>query len=218
MKLFKVLAPVGKAVAQAKRKSGRLRLEKLISRGLKIGNNVNIGEGVSFDYEYPYLIEIGDNCRIADGTRFLAHDATTFRALGVTRIAKVRILDGTFIGERSIVLPGVTIGPHALIAAGSVVNRNIGEDMIAAGNPARPYAKYSELIKRYKKEVTEENCIKIENLESGGLTQDDIITMLDKHEVAFVSGLPQSDPRYLNESIDYIQKETEMALKQLFSE
>ena len=75
-----------------------------------------------------------------------------FRQFGVTRVSKVRILEGTFIGARAIILPGVTIGPNALIAAGSVVNRDIGEDMCAAGNPARPYGKFSEASGRLLQE------------------------------------------------------------------
>lgn len=76
-------------------------------------------EDVEFNLDYPFLIEIGDNCRLSKGVRILAHDATTFRDLGVTRIAPVKILESTFIGERAIILPGVAIGPRTLIAAAS---------------------------------------------------------------------------------------------------
>lgn len=90
-----------------------LRLRNFIDRGLSIGKNVYINRNVRFDNSHPHLIEIQDNCRISRDVRILSHDATTFRQLGVTRVAKVRILEGTFIGERAIILPGVTIGPNA---------------------------------------------------------------------------------------------------------
>lgn len=50
----------------------------------------------------------------------------------------VRIEDDVFIGARSIVLKGVTIGKGSVIGAGSVVSRSIPEGVIAAGNPCRP--------------------------------------------------------------------------------
>ena len=93
-------------------KRDRLQLNNLMKRGLKVGKNVYIFENVEFDLGYPYLIEIGDNCRIAKNVLILAHDATTFKDLGVTRIAPVKILEGSFIGQNAIILPGVTIGPE----------------------------------------------------------------------------------------------------------
>lgn len=50
----------------------------------------------------------------------------------------VTIEDDVFIGARSIVLKGVTIGKGSVIGAGSVVSRSIPEGVIAAGNPCRP--------------------------------------------------------------------------------
>ena len=47
------------------------------------------------------------------------------------------IEDDVFIGTRSIVLKGVTIGARSIIGAGSVVSKNIPADCIAAGNPCR---------------------------------------------------------------------------------
>lgn len=126
----------------------RTYLKRLVDRGLHIGRDVVVMNNVRFDVTYPWLIELHDGCRISAFTRILAHDATGFRDVGVTRIGRVRILEGSFIGESVIILPGVTIGPHALVAAGSVVTRDIGEGMVAGGNPARPYGRMSELLER----------------------------------------------------------------------
>jgi acetyltransferase-like isoleucine patch superfamily enzyme len=51
--------------------------------------------------------------------------------------APVRICEGAWIGARTIILKGVTIGPRAVIGAGSIVTRDIPGDCIAAGVPAR---------------------------------------------------------------------------------
>ncbi len=56
----------------------------------------------------------------------------------------MRIEDDVFIGARSIVLKGVTIGRGSVIGAGSVVSRDIAPNTIAAGNPCVPVGKVDE--------------------------------------------------------------------------
>jgi acetyltransferase-like isoleucine patch superfamily enzyme len=51
--------------------------------------------------------------------------------------APVRIGDGTWLGARAMVLPGVTIGRRVVVAAGAVVTRDVPDDVLVAGNPAR---------------------------------------------------------------------------------
>ncbi|MDP9436251.1 MAG: acyltransferase [Actinomycetota bacterium] len=53
------------------------------------------------------------------------------------RQAPVRIGDGCWLGARSTVLPGVTLGRRVLVAAGAVVTRDVPDDVLVAGNPAR---------------------------------------------------------------------------------
>lgn len=198
MSILKLLAPIGALVSFINYKIDRLRLAKLINRGLKIGKNVYVMGNIQFDDSYPYLIEIGDNCRISSGVRILSHDATTFRDLGVTRIAPVRILEGTFIGERAIILPGVTVGPRALIAAGSVVNRDITEGRAVAGNPARPYSTYKEILEKHRKIAMSDMVFNKEDIERNLITQNDIIECIEKQAYCFIRGVPRKDPYYLN--------------------
>lgn len=133
-------------------REGRRRefIDRLCANGMKLGKNVVIMQDVIFDVDYPWLIEIEDGCRISSNTRIMAHDATAFRDLGVTRIGRVRILKDSFIGENAIILPGVSIGPRAMVAAGSVVGRDIGDGLLAAGNPARVYGQFDDLLARTK--------------------------------------------------------------------
>lgn len=200
------LRTLNKFINYTKFKRDRLRLKSLMKRGLKVGKNVYIFENVWLDHGYPYLIEIGDNCRISGNVMILAHDATTFKDLGVTRIAPVRILEGTFIGYGAIILPGVTIGPRALIAAGSVVNRSIPEGKAAAGNPARIYGEYSEILQRHREAATEENIFEIEDFEKGIVSPEEIREIVARHSVGFVKSVPNYDPFYVNTNLEQVRK------------
>jgi len=129
-----------------------LTMNQLITDGLKIGKNVTIETAVYIDNVYPYLISIGDNCSIASGVRLLAHDDTPCKFTGgYARLGRIDIKDNCFIGENCIILPGVSIGPNVLIAAGSVVNKDILPNSCVAGVPARFYAKFDEYIENQKK-------------------------------------------------------------------
>lgn len=132
----------------------RRRMKNLVRRGLKLGKNITIEPTVFLDHGYPYLISIGDNCSLAQNVRVLAHDATTFKFLeGNGRVAKVEIKENVFIGENTIVLPGATIGPNVLIAAGSIVNKDIPPNSCVAGAPCRFYKKFDEFMKDHAEKI-----------------------------------------------------------------
>jgi maltose O-acetyltransferase len=127
-----------------------------MNRGLTVGKNVTISKNAVIDTTYPYLISLGDNCSIAEHVRVLAHDAATFKFLdGHTRLGKVEIKDNCFVGDRSTILPGVTIGPNVLVAAGSVVNRDIPPNSCVAGVPARVYGKFDDYLERNRQQIRE---------------------------------------------------------------
>jgi UDP-3-O-[3-hydroxymyristoyl] glucosamine N-acyltransferase len=189
-----------------------------VRRGLRIGKNVYIFQDVEIDPGYPFLIEIGDNCRISKGVTILAHDATTFKDLGITRVAPVKILEGSFIGQRAIILPGVTIGPKALVAAGSVVNRDIPEGKAAAGNPARPYSSYSEIIERYKEMASTKQVFDFIDIEQGVIKPQDITNALKNDRLIFVRSVPTKDPYYLNADMKEIRENARQVYKKLAPE
>ena len=216
--IFKLLRPISWLVGYIKFKVDRLRLNRLVRRGLRIGKNVYIFQDVEIDPGYPFLIEIGDNCRISKGVTILAHDATTFKDLGITRLAPVKILEGSFIGQRAIILPGVTIGPKALVAAGSVVNRDIPEGKAAAGNPARPYSSYSEIIERYKEMATTKQVFDFIDIEQGVIKPQDITNALKNDRLIFVRSVPTKDPYYLNADMKEIRENARQVYKKLAPE
>lgn len=128
-------------------------IRSLVDKGMKIGRNVHVMPGVFFDEAYAFLISIGDNCTITSGARILAHDASIYRDLGAGKIGKVEIKDNTFIGNNAIILPGVSIGPDAIVGAGSIVSEDIPPNSVVAGNPAKIIFKKDDFLKRHK-----ENC------------------------------------------------------------
>jgi maltose O-acetyltransferase len=143
-------------------------MRDLVARGLVLGKNVTIADSAYIDSTYPYLIRIGDNCSIAGDVRLLAHDATPFKFTdGHARLGKIEIKDNCFISERTIILPGVTIGPNALVAAGSVVNRDIPPNSCVAGVPARVYAKFDAFIERHKQRIEERTVFEYSDLNPG---------------------------------------------------
>ena len=109
------------------------------------GDFYAVGEHCSID---PYaLIEmrkavcLGNNVRLASCSVF-CHDGSVNminRAFGLRldNVGKVDIRDNVYIGYGAIVLPGVTIGPNAIVCAGSVVRSDVAEGDVVAGVPAR---------------------------------------------------------------------------------
>jgi acetyltransferase-like isoleucine patch superfamily enzyme len=88
----------------------------------------------------PY-IRIGNNVRLAN-CMILGHDGTVNminRAYGLSldSVGKVDIRDNVYVGYQAIILPGTTIGPNAIVSAGSVVRSDVAEGDVVAGVPAK---------------------------------------------------------------------------------
>jgi acetyltransferase-like isoleucine patch superfamily enzyme len=81
-------------------------------------------------------VVIGDDVALAHEVMVLDSDSHGVEGRPY-RTAPVRIGDGTWVGARATILPGVTIGKRVLVAAGSVVTRDVPDDVLVAGNPAR---------------------------------------------------------------------------------
>lgn len=130
----------------------RSSLEKAIDNGMKVGQNVNIQDGVKFDISHSWLISLGNEVTIAPNVIILAHDASTKREIGYTKIAKVEIGNNVFIGANSVILPGVKIGDNVIIGAGSIVTKDIPDNSLVVGNPAKIVRSYEQYISNQRKE------------------------------------------------------------------
>jgi len=100
----------------------------------------------------PQYTRLGNNVTLTACT-ILGHDgvvAVLNKAYGkkLDSVGKVDIKDNVFIGHGVIVLPSVTIGPNAIVAAGAVVSRNVPEGSVVAGVPAKVIGKVDDLVER----------------------------------------------------------------------
>jgi maltose O-acetyltransferase len=125
---------------------GQADLDELVARGLQLGSNVWLGDGVYLDPAFSWLIEIGDDVIIALDVVILAHDAAPRVQLGYTRIGRVRIERGVRIGHRALIMPGVTIGERSIVRAYSVVTRDVPPETMVAGNPAKTLASVPDYV------------------------------------------------------------------------
>lgn len=132
-------------------------LGKLIKRGMKVGKNFHRMGGVIIDPSHCYHITIGDNVTLAPRVHILAHDASTFIFFGKTRAANVTIGNDVFVGASSIILPGVHIGNRVIIGAGSIVTKDISDNSVAVGNPARVICTVDKYIEKEKAKMCAKN-------------------------------------------------------------
>ncbi|MCE9665312.1 sugar O-acetyltransferase [Halomonas sp. M5N1S17] len=108
------------------------------------GGNISLGERVFFNFNCVILdvavvtignhVMFGPNVQVYTATHPL--DAEQRRS-GLEAAKPITIGDDVWIGGGAILCPGVTIGARSVIGAGSVVTKDIPEDVFAGGNPCR---------------------------------------------------------------------------------
>lgn len=129
---------------------GTIDIHRLIKDGLIAGKNLNIQYGVIIDPGHCWLIEIGDNVTLAPYVHILAHDASTKKALGYTKIGRVVIGNNVFIGAGTTILPNVKIGDNVVIGAKSLVTHDLPANGIYCGHECIKIADYSEWVEKQK--------------------------------------------------------------------
>lgn len=112
-----------------------LTIKRILYRmtGMKVGRDVSIGLGATFDIFFPELIEIGDNTIIGFNSTILAHEFLQ----NELRTGNVKIGKDVMIGANSTVLPGVRVGDSAKISAMSLVNRDVKRGDFVGGIPIK---------------------------------------------------------------------------------
>lgn len=132
-----------------------------VSLGVNLGKDVRLVDNPSWGSE-PYLISIGDGTLISGNVTFITHDMSTrvFKQVGgrevqnLQKYGKIVVGKNCFIGMRSMLLPGVTIGDNCIVAAGAIVTKNIPQNQVWGGIPA----KFLMTLEDYQKNC-EKNCL-----------------------------------------------------------
>lgn len=122
-----------------------------IKKGVKIGKNMR-AFSLPISKE-PYLLEFGDNVTISSGVKFTTHDNSIIKVMenATDLFGKIKVGNNCFIGQNSIILPGVELGDNIIVAAGSVVTKSfLQEEIIIGGNPARIISTFEQYRDKYK--------------------------------------------------------------------
>jgi acetyltransferase-like isoleucine patch superfamily enzyme len=126
------------------------------SIGVRMGENVVFYSlsPSTFGSE-PWLITLGSNVYITAGVFFITHDGGTLilrkEVPDLEWTAPIAVGNDVYIGVRATILPGVTIGNRCIIGAGSVVTKDIPDNSVAAGVPARVIKSTDEYLENMKK-------------------------------------------------------------------
>jgi acetyltransferase-like isoleucine patch superfamily enzyme len=121
------------------------------SIGVKMGTNVRFyGATPGMFGSEPWLITLGDNVHVVSGCHFVNHDGGVlilrdrFPKLEITK--RITVGDNVYIGINCTLLPGVSVGSNVIIGAGSVVTRDIPDNSVVAGVPARVIKSLDEYL------------------------------------------------------------------------
>jgi maltose O-acetyltransferase len=119
----------------------------LIRNGVIVhGKPLWIAADVYFDASFPGAITIGDRVGISGEVKLLTHDFSMDRIAEmkfgrsdkeIVHRGPITIGDYAVVGMASIVLPGVSIGRGAMVGAGSVVTKDVPDETVVGGNPAK---------------------------------------------------------------------------------
>ena len=109
-------------------------------------------------------IKFHDNVSVASNVTFICHDVMrkVFNNIDPNKKVKkkygcIEVMDNVFIGSNSTILYDVRIGPNSVVAAGSIVTKDVPPGTVVAGVPAKVIGKFEDL---YEKRVIESNSLK----------------------------------------------------------
>ena len=165
----------------------------------RYGGLYSMGEGCNVQantvFTDPAYTRLGNNVHITGCTIF-GHDGSVAMirqafGIGIDAVGKVDILDNVFIGHGSIIMPGVTIGPNAIVAAGSVVTRDVPPGSIVGGVPAKLISSVDGLIAKRLEEMKTLPWRDHPHMKGGYVGPAD--AELDQARIAYWFGNPKSE-------------------------
>jgi len=147
-----------KKLVYSEKYNSKTYIKFLRKSGMQIGDNcaIYVPTKTQIDTTRPWLITIGNNVSITEGVTILTHGYDWSVLKGIYgevlgSSGKVKIGNNVFIGVHSTILKGVTIGDNVIIGANSLVNKDIPNNCVAAGNPCEVIMTIEEYYKKRKK-------------------------------------------------------------------
>lgn len=130
----------------------RRYVRRLIARGLSLGKNVYLNDGFFLDPSHCHLITIEDYVVFGPFVKVFAHDASSLKVCGKTKIGLVHLKRNCFIGADAVILPGAVVGENSILAANSTLSSVMPDNEVWAGSPA----KFLMGIEAYRRKLEEE--------------------------------------------------------------
>lgn len=125
--------------------------------GVNINGSVKVYGNIVWGTE-PWLITLGNNVHITDGVKFLTHEGAVLifqKDIPDLEVSKpITIGDNVFIGNNVLLLPGVEIGNNVVIGAGAIVTKNVPDNSLAVGCPAKVIRNIDQFLEKLKNEST----------------------------------------------------------------
>lgn len=184
--------------AKWKAKLERARLERrwasLRALGMHIGHGVNLPASTWIDTSSCFAISIGDWCGFGEQCLILSHDAQMDEFLDVGLIAKVVIHESCHFGSRTVILPGVEVGPRTVVGANSVVAKSLPPDTVCAGAPAKVICGLDEYLERHVAKLGTAKQFPWTEYNIGSMTPDrlrELIAALDDGPVYITGGFSE---------------------------
>lgn len=153
MMIYKILNKISTTIQDIQHS---IYLKVSVNNGLKLGKNVVVRNNVSFGSE-PFLVEIGDETRIASGVTFVTHSGATINIRKLTgyenvrNFGRIKVGKNCAIGSNSVILQDVHIGDNCVLGANSVLSESMPENTVYAGNPAKYICEiedYADVLKK----------------------------------------------------------------------
>lgn len=134
--------------------------------GLKLyGKPLYICADLKIDGSDYSEIRLHEGIVISSEVRLLTHDYSINKVLDknvsseIRKISPITIKKNAFIGLRSTILPGVSIGENSIVGACSVVTKDVGDNCVVAGNPAKFICSIDDYSKKIKEDFVKNNSV-----------------------------------------------------------
>lgn len=130
------------------------------SKGAQIGQRCEIYSSASFGSE-PYLVKLGDHVRVNTGVQLITHEGGLWVLRENPSIANASQIDifrpivignNVHIGTNAMIMPGVHIGDNCVIGCGAIVTKDVPDNSIAVGVPARVIESIDDFYDKHREE------------------------------------------------------------------